>query len=357
MAKAKEAKELVLLSRAEQALAKAETVDELQELRDKAQAARAYAKKARLGQQIVVTASALKVRAERKLGELLKKLPLAKASAGNQHSKGNPDRLQRVNGSKGAVTLESLGVTAWDSSRSQKIASLPKRSFDRYVADSVESKREPTTSALLRMAKQHEAVERSKSQPSRTGCVKSLRHLVRRGAEFGCIYADPPWPYRNRTSRGAAENHYPTMTMEDILAEPVTKVAGEKSHLHLWCPSSFLKEGLEVMETWGFTYRSQFVWVKPEFGAGNYYRLSHELLLFGDRGQMTDHELLLFGSRGGEAFLLNSVKSWAEYPRGHHSEKPQEVRAMVGEVSPGPYLEMYGRKKLAGWTVYGNQVA
>ena len=272
----------MLLTRADECLQKASTVDEIQDLRDKAQAARAYAKKAKLGASIVVAASALKIQAERKLGELLQQLPLAKGGQGNQHSKADPNRLQHANGS---VTLSDLGVTPWDSSRSQKIASLPKEKFDEYLRDSVESEREPSTSALLRLAKQHDAIERTKSQGKKTGVVKDLRHLVRRDAKFGCIYADPPWPYRNRTSRGASENHYPSMTMEQILAEPVSKLAHEKSHLHLWCSVSFLKEALDVMEAWGFVYKSQFVWVKPQMGAGNYFRISHELLLYGERPQ------------------------------------------------------------------------
>lgn len=348
-----EPSELVLLSRASDCLQKANTVDEIQDLRDKAQAASAYAKKAKLGASIVVAASALKIQAERKLGELLQQLPLAKGGQGNQHRKGDPNRLQHTNGS---VTLRELGVTPWDSSRSQKIASLPREKFENYLRSSVESAREPTTSALLRLAKQHDAIERTKAQPNRMGVVKDLRHLVRREAKFGCIYADPPWPYRNRTSRGASENHYPSMTMKDILAEPVSKLAHEKSHLHLWCSVSFLKEALDVIAAWGFVYKSQFIWVKPQMGAGNYYRISHEVLLYGERPQQVDHEVLLLGQRGGELFLSNSVKSWAEFPRGKHSEKPNEVREMVSNVSPGPYLEMYGRKRRNGWTVYGNQV-
>ena len=348
-------RELVLLGRAEKALAEAKTVDELQDLRDRAQACRAYAKKAKLGHRIVVEASALKVRAERKLGELLAEMPLAKGGSGNQHTKGFVNRSQHVNSSSG-VTLESLGVTRWDSARSQQIARLPKREFEKYVTESVAAEREPSTAAVLRLAKQHTAVVRANGKPKRSGFVTSLRSLVRRDAAFGTIYADPPWPYRNRTSRGAAENHYPVMTMEDILAEPVAKIAAENAHLHLWVPSSFLREGLDVMDAWGFTYKSQFVWVKPTIGAGNYWRVSHELLLFGSRGMTEDHELLLFGKRGGEPFHDNAVRSWAEYPREAHSKKPEEVRKLVEQVSPGPYLEMYGREKRKGWTVYGNQV-
>lgn len=349
----KTARELILLSRAEKALVEAKTVDELQDIRDKAQAAREYARKAKLGQRIVVEASTLKVRAERKLGELLRALPLAKGGGGNQYFKGKVNQSQHANGS---VTLEALGVTRWDSARSQQIARLPKKAFERYISESVDSEREPTTAALMRMAKQHTAVERAKRKPRTNGFVTSLRSLERRAAKFGTIYADPPWPYRNRTSRGAAENHYPTMTMDKILKEPVAKMADLQSHLHLWCPVAFLKEGLEVLEAWGFAYKSHFVWCKPEFGVGNYWRVSHELLLFGSKGLDEAHELLLFGQRGSEPFHAHGERSWGTFSRLSHSEKPEEVRVMIERVSPGPYLELYGRQKRTGWTVYGNQL-
>jgi len=92
------------------------------------------------------------------------------------------------------------------------------------------------------------------------------------------------------------------------------------------------------MEAWGFEYKSCFVWVKPEMGIGNYWRVSHEFMLL--------------GVRGGLRFRNRGLKSWLEAKRTGHSVKPSQVRELVMKASPGPYLEMYGREApMEGWTV------
>ncbi len=108
--------------------------------------------------------------------------------------------------------------------------------------------------------------------------VASLHELVERGRKFPTIYADPPWPYENKASRGAAENHYPTLSISEICAEPIPQLAEEDAHLHLWTTNAFLREAFDVVEAWGFQYKSCFVWLKPQIGMGNYWRVSHEFL-------------------------------------------------------------------------------
>lgn len=176
------------------------------------------------------------------------------------------------------------------------------------------------------------------------GVVSDLRELVDNGFRFPTIYADPPWEYDNSASRGAASNHYHTMSLEAICREPVKELADENSHLHLWTTSGFLREAFQVIEAWGFEYKSGFVWVKRELGMGNYWRLSHEYLLLGVRGRLT--------------FRDRALPSWLEAPRTVHSRKPSVIRCLIERVSPGPYLELYGREALpnSAWTVYGNQI-
>jgi hypothetical protein len=139
------ARELVLLSRARQALAEARTIDEVKDIRDKAQLAKGYAKKKGLALAIIVEASIVKVEAERKLGQLLRNLPLANSSPGNQHSR--PDRSHRATG---PIRLKNLGITKSESSRVQQIAALPKAKCDRHIADCVDSRSDPTTATCLR---------------------------------------------------------------------------------------------------------------------------------------------------------------------------------------------------------------
>lgn len=114
--------------------------------------------------------------------------------------------------------------------------------------------------------------------------VRDLNVLVEQGAKFPTIYADPPWPYSNRAARGAAEKHYRTMTLNAIRDEPVKSLAAEKAHLHLWTTNPFLRQAFDVMQAWGFGYKSCLVWIKPQLGMGNDWRVSHECLLLGVRG-------------------------------------------------------------------------
>ncbi len=174
--------------------------------------------------------------------------------------------------------------------------------------------------------------------------VRDLGTLVNLGAKFSTIYADPPWPYSNTAARGAAENHYPTLPLAAIRAEPVQHLAAENAHLHLWTTNAFLHEAFDVIRDWGFSYKSCLIWVKPQMGMGNYWRVSHEYLLLGVRGNLR--------------FADHTCRSWLSMRRTIHSRKPFVFRELIERVSPGPYLELYGREEQpnCGWTVYGNQV-
>ena len=158
---------------------------------------------------------------------------------------------------------------------------------------------------------------------------------------FGCIYADPPWQYNNQGTRGAAKNHYSTMSIDEIVSLPVSKLAADKSHLHLWTTNAFLFECPKLFDAWGFEYKSTFVWVKPQIGLGNYWRNSHELLLM--------------GVRGGLVAQKKNIQSWILSHRGEHSSKPRVIQDRIMELSPGPYLELFGRHAYDDWTVWGNQ--
>lgn len=169
-----------------------------------------------------------------------------------------------------------------------------------------------------------------------------LEDIAASGRLFGCIYADPPWRYANRGTRGAAERHYPTMSAEEIAALPVSRLAARDAWLHLWTTNGHLEAALACLRAWGFEFKSQFVWVKPQMGLGNYWRISHELLLL--------------GKRGNPEWRARDLRSWAKLPRRAHSAKPEEVRAMIERACPGPYLELFGRRAVPGWTVWGNQI-
>lgn len=174
--------------------------------------------------------------------------------------------------------------------------------------------------------------------------MRDLDQLLQLNAKFSTVYVDPPWEYNNTASRGAAANHYRTLDFEHLCRMPVADLCAEHAHLHLWTTNSFLREALDLIHAWGFTYKSCFVWIKPQMGMGNYWRVSHEFLLLGVRGRMP--------------FSNNAQRSWLIHRRREHSQKPYAVREIIEKVSPGPYLELFGRVEIPNsqWTVFGNQV-
>jgi len=181
-------------------------------------------------------------------------------------------------------------------------------------------------------------------QRESAGCTTDdLRRLADRGLRFGTVYADPPWPYQNQATRGATGRHYPAMSIDEMAALPIAELAADASHLHLWTTNAFLFESHRLIGAWGFQYKSCFVWNKPQMGIGNYWRVSHELMLLGVRGSCP--------------FRSHRQRSWLTADRREHSRKPEEVRALIETVSPGPYLELFGRRVVAGWTVWGNEIS
>ena len=174
--------------------------------------------------------------------------------------------------------------------------------------------------------------------------VRELHELVVSGQRFTTIYADPPWAYRNESSRAATINHYSTLSLMEICQLPVAELADDNAHLHLWATTPLLPDALAVIRAWDFNYKSSFVWLKDKLGMGNYRRMSHEFLLLGVRGRLR--------------FRDRTVRSWLNCRRTVHSRKPEAIRLLIERVSPGPYLELFGRAQVhaAGWTLFGNGV-
>jgi N6-adenosine-specific RNA methylase IME4 len=180
------------------------------------------------------------------------------------------------------------------------------------------------------------------------GIAESLESLIEEGKQFSTIYADPPWAYQNQGTRGATSGIYKVkewkMTLEELSELPIPALTAENAHLHLWTTNAFLPDSFNLIEAWGFEYKSVFVWVKPQLGIGNYWRVSHEFLMLGTKGKN-----ITFPDNAAE-------KSWRELRRGKHSQKPEEIAEILEKVSPGPYLELFARRPRKGWTVWGNEV-
>ncbi len=173
--------------------------------------------------------------------------------------------------------------------------------------------------------------------------------------KYSTVLVDPPWRFQNRTGKVAPEHRrlhrYETMTTDEIAALPVARYMREKSHLYLWCPNALLPDALQIMQAWGFTYKTNLVWLKvrkdggPDGrGVGFYFRNVTELLLFGVKGRM---RTLDPGRR--------QVNLFTERKR-EHSRKPVCSYEIIEQCSPGPYLELFARERMQGWTQWGDQV-
>jgi N6-adenosine-specific RNA methylase IME4 len=180
-----------------------------------------------------------------------------------------------------------------------------------------------------------------------TCSLVDLNQLIAKGRTFGSIFADPPWRHLNTVTYGAASLEYETMTNFDIEAMPISKLAAPDAHLHIWVVPAVLWAVKAIVEAWGFNPNPPhpFVWCKEghRLGMGNGWRTQHETMFTFMRGQ-------------AKYFNDKSIPSVLLAPRGAHSQKPDEVRRLIERVSPGPYLELFGRKPVTGWKVWGNQI-
>lgn len=172
--------------------------------------------------------------------------------------------------------------------------------------------------------------------------------------KFGTILADPPWRFINRTGKVAPEhrrlNRYETLSTEEIKAIPVDEVGAECSHLYLWVPNALIPEGLEVMKSWGYSYKTNIIWHKirkdggPDGrGVGFYFRNTTEVVLFGIKGRIRTLD-------PGRS-QVNIIKTRKQ----EHSRKPDELYQIIERCSRGPFLELFARGTRGGWTGWGDQ--
>jgi N6-adenosine-specific RNA methylase IME4 len=184
--------------------------------------------------------------------------------------------------------------------------------------------------------------------------AEDLRTFVN-GRRYGAILADPPWQFQNRTGKMAPEHkrlsRYSTMTLAQIKGLPVVHAAAPVCHLYLWVPNALLPEGLEVMKSWGFQYKSNIIWHKirkdggPDGrGVGFYFRNVTEVLLFGIRGK---NARTLHAGRTQVNFMATRKRE--------HSRKPDEQYPLIEECSWAPFLELFARGGRPNWTSWGNQ--
>lgn len=159
--------------------------------------------------------------------------------------------------------------------------------------------------------------------------------------QYQTIVIDPPWWYEREDIRGAADHHYDTMGLEELMALPVGALVQPTAHLYLWTTNLRLPDAFRLVEAWDFDYKTLLTWVKPQIGTGHYFRGATEHVLFCVRGTLP--------------LRADDIRNWFEAPRTEHSAKPDVFYEIVERASYGPYLDMFARSPRAGWDVHGDE--
>jgi N6-adenosine-specific RNA methylase IME4 len=189
-------------------------------------------------------------------------------------------------------------------------------------------------------------VQRDTREERREEKLQSMGEAARLSGRFSVIYADPPWTDEFGPSAGQVELHYPVMSDDEIEALDVESIAADDSILYMWTLPHMMPTALEIMEAWGFDYRTQMVWAKDRAGLGQYARNQHETLLIGRQGAFPPPP---------ERLRVGSV---IHAPVGEHSEKPEVFLRHIERWYPDvPKIELFRRGPARpGWSAWGNEV-
>lgn len=172
---------------------------------------------------------------------------------------------------------------------------------------------------------------------------------------YNIIYADPPWTYKTWSGKGkekkSAENHYACMDIEDIKNLPIQDISDKDCVLFIWVTMPNLIEGIETINSWGFTYKTcAFSWIKKNkksdslfWGLGHWTRANNEICLLATKGKPKRI------SKKVHQVVIDRIRE--------HSRKPDCVRdrivTLMGDL---PRIELFARQKAEGWDAWGNEV-
>jgi N6-adenosine-specific RNA methylase IME4 len=320
---------LAKLDRATHMLAEAKTLDEVKGILDIAEAARVYARAAKLGLEAYNHAAEVKVRAERKAGELLKQLERGKG--------GNPNLLQVVTSSPYSEVLEEQGINRTTVHRWQQLAEMPELVFEQHLEET-RGERPITTSGIIQDVKR--AKVRNDLESVEAQEAKAIIGV------YDVIVIDPPWQME-KIEREVAPNQvafeYPTMTLEEISRLEIP--FADNCHVWLWTTQKFLPHAFGLFAAWDVKYVCTFGWHKnggfQPFGLPQY-----------------NEEFALYGRVGSPSFVdTKDFKTCFNAPRGKHSEKPGEFYDMVRRVTAGRRLDMFNRRQILGFDGWGKESA
>ena len=212
----------------------------------------------------------------------------------------------------------------------EEVAEAAEREPEKYGALAVEMDRVGRVSGVHRKLVKAQQAEKITAEPP----------PLPKGP-FRVIVVDPPWHYEEGGAERRGQMTYSGMTVEEICAMKVPALAGKDSILWLWTTISHLRRSFEVLDAWGFEYKTLLTWVKSKMGVGDWLR------------PKTEH--CLMATRGKPTILLTNQTTVLEGPVREHSRKPDEFYAMVEKLCPGSKVDLFARQKREGWTVFGHE--
>ena len=196
---------------------------------------------------------------------------------------------------------------------------------------------------------------------------------------YRTIVADPPWPCQAmRRANVLAGDHYPVMSLDQIIALPVSELAAEDAHLYCWAVLPMMADAFDVVRAWGFAPITMLTWCKPGPGLGGGFRGNTEHLIVARLGESfynptcstckgrargavkCDCERPEWRYRGERTVYARQFQdaakgTWYVASRQAHSQKPDLFLDLVESMEPGPYLEMFARRNRLGWDTWGNE--
>jgi N6-adenosine-specific RNA methylase IME4 len=325
--------ELVRYDAACKAIAEAKSIDEVKDVRDKAEAVRAYARQAK-NKSLEVDAAEIRFRAEKRLGMMLgeqkKTVGLAKP--------GPIVGFKEIGSRRDPISVSSfseMGIDKHLADRARKLAAIPDDKFEGMVGEWRDKIETENTKVTTRLLKAGEVAE-----------IQAQKVVIPDG-KFSVIVIDPPWPME-KIERDVAPDQvkfdYPTMDEAGIEAFPVPVMAADDCHLFMWTTHKFLPMSLRILEAWGFKYVLTMVWHKNGgFQPFNLPQYNCEFAVYARRGAPKFTETKAF-------FACFKGK------RREHSRKPDEFYQMIERVTDGPRIDIFAREPREGFELAGNEV-
>jgi N6-adenosine-specific RNA methylase IME4 len=315
------------------AIAEAKRVDEVKSIRDLAMAMKAYARQAG-NRDLEADAVEIRMRATRRMDQM--RQDQKKTVGLNKGARGIGTKVRGDSN----PTLAEAGIGKNLAKEGRKLGALSEPEFAKAVTTARDA-----VSAIIRTALRTDD-KKERRQAREAELAARITALPMK--KYGVIYADPEWRFdvwsRRTGLDRAADNHYPTSNIEAIKTRNVASIAAADCVLFLWATAPMLPQALEVMDAWGFDYKTQLIWVKDRIGTGYWFRNQHEILLVGTHGNVP---------------APSPGTQWAsvlEAPVEAHSQKPDAIYQLIERYFPSlPKIELNARQCREGWAAWGNE--